>query len=270
MTPDLPVAEVIGDPVSHSRSPVIHRFWLETLGIEGDYRANRVGRNELATFIAGRRTELNWRGCNVTMPLKLDALMLADKSSDRAAAAGAANLLFVQEGELLAANTDVGAVARLLEPLARESESITLLGNGGAARAVLVALRLLGISEIRLQARDLSEARKLAVEFDMPEEPVRFDTPIASSGLINATPLGMTDHPPFELDISSMPGGGWVMDMVTDPDPTVLIRQAGTRGLKTIDGLAILIEQAAESFELLFKQSAPRDKDAELLIRLRP
>ena len=105
MTPDLPFAEVIGDPVSHSRSPVIHRFWLEMLGIEGDYRANRVGRNELATFIAGRRTEVNWRGCNVTMPLKLDALMLADKSSDRAAAAGAANVLFVREGELLAANT---------------------------------------------------------------------------------------------------------------------------------------------------------------------
>lgn len=270
MTPDAPFAEVIGNPISHSRSPEIHRFWLDALGIEAEYRATRVERGELAEYVVARRAEPLWRGCNVTMPLKLDALMLADRSSDRAAAAGAANLLFVRNGSLLAANTDVGAVARLLEPLIGNSETITLLGNGGAARAVLVGLRLLGFGAVRLQARDLAQARKLAVEFDMPEEPVRFDTPIASTGLINATPLGMTDQPPFELDISSMPGGGWVMDMVTDPDPTGLIRQAGTRGLKTIDGLAILIEQAAESFELLFERPAPRDKDGELLLRLRP
>ena len=269
MTSTLPFAEVIGDPVSHSRSPVIHRFWMEVLGIKGDYRATRVERRDLASFIAGRRTRANWRGCNVTMPLKLDALLLADKSSDRAAAAGAANLLFVRNGELLAANTDVGAIARLIEPLAKNSEDITLLGNGGAARAVLVALRLLGFGQVRLQARDLTEARKLAVEFDMPEEPVRFDTPIKSAGLINATPLGMTGHPPFELDISGMSDGGWVMDLVTDPDPTALIRRARSRGLGSIDGLAILIEQAAESFELLFGSKAPRDRDQELLLRLR-
>jgi shikimate dehydrogenase len=269
MTSKTPFAEVIGDPISHSRSPAIHLFWLEALGINGDYRATRVERSALATFLAGRRNDPDWRGCNVTMPLKLDALMLADKSSDRAAAAGAANLLFVRNGHLLAANTDVGAVARLLEPLAKGSESITLLGNGGAARAVLVALRLLGIGHVRLQARDLTEARKLGVEFNTPEEPVRFDTPITSTGLINATPLGMTGQPPFELDISGMPDGGWVMDLVTDPDPTALVRRAGSRGFRTIDGLAILIEQAAESFELLFGCKAPRDKDSELLLRLR-
>jgi shikimate dehydrogenase len=269
VTSAAPFAEVIGDPISHSRSPAIHLFWFEVLGIEGDYRATRVERSALPEFIAGRRADSLWRGCNVTMPLKLDALMLADRSSDRAAAAGAANLLFVRDGKLLAANTDVGAVARLLEPLLGDSKTITLLGNGGAARAVLVALRLLGFGAVRLQARDLAEARKLAVEFNVPEEPVRFDTPITSSGLINATPLGMTGLPPFELDISGMLRGGWVMDLVTDPDPTALIRQAQERGLHTVDGLAILIEQAAESFELLFGQPAPRDKDAELLLRLR-
>ena len=269
MTSDLPFAEVIGDPVSHSRSPAIHRFWMEALGIPGEYWATRVERSDLATFVAGRRAQSNWRGCNVTMPLKLDALLLADKSSDRAAAAGAANLLFVRDGDLLAANTDVGAMARLLEPLVGDSEDITLLGNGGAARAALVALRLLGIGQVRLQARDLAEARKLAVEFNTPEEPLPFDAPIRSAGLINATPLGMAGQPPFELDISGMPDGGWVMDLVTDPDPTALIGRARSRGLGTIDGLAILIEQAAESFGLLFGRKAPRDRDADLLLRLR-
>ena len=270
MTSRTPYAEVIGDPISHSRSPAIHRFWLQTLGIEGEYRATRVERSALPAFIAERRADAHWRGCNVTMPLKLDALMLADQSSDRAAAAGAANLLFVREGRLLAANTDVGAVARLLEPIVERPGDITLLGNGGAARAVLVALRLLGIGQVRLQARDLAEARKLAVEFGTGEEPARFDMPVTTSGLINATPLGMTGHPPFELDISDMPKDGWVMDLVTDPDPTALTQRASASGLRTIDGVAMLIEQAAESFELLFGRKAPRDKDAELLLLLRP
>ena len=269
MTSDRPFAEVIGDPVSHSRSPEIHRFWLEALGIEGAYGSTRVERHALEAFIAERRENPSWRGCNVTMPLKLDALLLADKSSDRATAAGAANLLFLRDGNLLAANTDVGAVARLLEPVAGQSDGITLLGNGGAARAVLVALRLLGIGHVRLQARDLAQARKLAVEFNTGEEPARFDTPIVTAGLINATPLGMTGHPPFELDISGMPEGGWVMDLVTDPDPTALIELARRRKLGTIDGLAILVEQAAESFALLFGKPAPRDRDGELLLRLR-
>ncbi|QIK97290.1 shikimate dehydrogenase [Sphingomonas sp. HDW15A] len=269
MTSGRPFAEVIGDPISHSRSPQIHGFWLDQLGLAADYSATRVQRSELKAFVAGRRTDPDWRGCNVTMPLKLDALMLADEGSDRATAAGAANLLFVRDGSLLAANTDVGAVARLVAPLLGDSDSITLLGNGGAARAVLVAFRLLGRGQVRLQARDLAAARKLAVEFDTVE-PVRFDTPVASIGLINATPLGMTGHPPFELNISHMSPGGWVMDLVTDPDPTALIRSAREGGLRTVDGLAVLIEQAAESFELLFGRPAPRDKDAELLLRLRP
>lgn len=269
MTAPRPYAEVIGDPIGHSRSPTIHRFWLAELGIEADYRATLVRRSELRDFIAGRRSDPHWRGCNVTMPLKLDALLLADRRSDRAAAAGAANLLFVQEGSMLAANTDVGAVASLIEPLIPGTRDICLLGNGGAARAVLVALRLLGFNDVRLQARDLAEARRLSVEFGLPRAPVPFDSPICSDGLINATPLGMTGHPPMRLDLQGMPAGGWVMDLVTDPDPTELLTAARKRGLGAIDGLAMLVEQAAASFEILFGQPAPRDKDAELMLSLR-
>ena len=263
-------AEVIGDPVAHSRSPQIHRFWLNSLGIDGDYRATHVTRAGLAEFVASRRADPEWRGCNVTMPLKLDALLLADRRSDRAAAAGAANLLFVRDGDLNAANTDVGAVARLLEPLIGNTKSITLLGNGGAARAVLVALRLLDFDDVRIQSRDLSEARKLAVEFGTGRAPAPFDSPIVSDGLVNATPLGMTGHPRFALDLSQMPAGGWVMDMVTDPDPTDLLTDARARGLATVDGLSLLVEQAASAFELLFGRKPPRDRDGELMLALRP
>ena len=265
-----PFAEVIGDPVEHSRSPRIHRFWLQALGIKGDYRATRVTRAGLAEFIASRRSDPDWRGCNVTMPLKLDALLLADRRSDRSAAAGAANLLFVRDGELNAANTDIGAVARLLGPLVEKTQSITLLGNGGAARAVLVALRLLDFNAVRIQSRDLSEARKLAVEFGSALAPAPFDSPIAGDGLVNATPLGMTGHPPFALDLAGMPAGGWVMDMVTDPDPTALLTDARARGLTTIDGLTLLVEQAGSAFELLFGRKPPRDRDGELMLALRP
>lgn len=265
-------AEVIGYPIAHSRSPAIHRFWLETLGLDFDYRAARVSRAELPAYIEDRRVDLNWRGCNVTMPLKLDAIMQADEASDRAVAAGAANLLLRDETRLLAGNTDVGAILQLLRSRSQQNpgSAITLLGNGGAARAVLVAMRMLGQGRIRIQARDLGEAYKLAVEFALEEEPIRFDTPIDSDGLINATPLGMAGYPPVALDLALMPSNGWVLDMVTEPAETKLLQAARQRGLATIDGLAMLIEQAAASFMLLFGHEAPREQDPQLMVRLRP
>ncbi|MCY7281261.1 MAG: shikimate dehydrogenase, partial [Sphingomonas bacterium] len=184
-----PFAEVIGDPIMQSKSPAIHGFWLKALGIEGQYRAHHVTRAGLASYLADRRTNPAWRGCNVTMPLKLDALMLADDPTDRATAAGAANLLVHRDGKLIAANTDVGAVRALVAPLMTVGEAmpITLLGNGGAARAVLLAMRLLGAGPVALQARDMADATRLAVEFRLEEAPRRFDTPVDSRGLINAT-----------------------------------------------------------------------------------
>lgn len=264
-------AEVIGDPVAQSRSPAIHSFWLRASGIAGDYRARQVTRGELAAYLADRRADPDWRGCNVTMPLKLDALLLADEPTDRAAAAGAANLLVRRDGKLIAANTDVGAILTLASPLVTPNAAtpITLLGNGGAARAVLLALRLLGAGPVTLQARDMAEAVKLAVEFRLDDGPRRFDTPVDSRGLINATPLGMAGVAPTSIDISNMPAGGWVMDLVSAPLPTPLLAAAVARGLTAIDGLAVLVEQAADSFELLFGAKPPRERDAELFASLR-
>ena len=110
--------------------------------------------------------------------------------------------------------------------------SVTLLGNGGAARAALVALKLVGISAVRIQARDLAEAVKLAVEFGLEVEPAPFTAPIASDGLINATPLGMPGRDCLNCDLHRMPASGWVFDMVTDPAVTPLIEAARDHGLQ--------------------------------------
>lgn len=267
MTSAIPYAEVIGDPIAQSKSPAIHRFWLDALGVEGDYRATQVPRADFKTYLADRRADPAWRGCNVTMPLKLDALFAADDPTDQATAAGAANLLVVKDGKLVAANTDVGAVRGLVASLHRDS--VTILGNGGAARAVLLALKLLGSGEVRLQARDMAEATALTVEFGLGEGPRPFDTPVDSRGLINATPLGMAGVAPKHIDIAAMPADGWVLDLVSDPLPTPLLAQAAARGLKTIDGLAVLVEQAADSFEWLFGKKPPRHRDDELFAMIR-
>ena len=264
-------AEVIGDPVAQSKSPAIHSFWLKAVGIAGDYRARQVTRSELAAYLADRRADPAWRGCNVTMPLKLDALLLADDPTDRATAAGAANLLIHRDGKLIAANTDVGAILTLVAPLVTPGKAapIILLGNGGAARAMLLALRLLGAGPVTLQARDMAEATKLAVEFRLEQGPRRFDTPVDSRGLINATPLGMAGVTPTRIDISGMPADGWVLDLVSAPLPTPLLASAVARGLTVIDGLSVLVEQAADSFELLFGQKPPREHDADLFAMMR-
>ena len=197
--------------------------------------------------------------------------MLADEASDRAVAAGAANILVPKDGIILAGNTDVGGVLQLLGPRLEMGipGGITLLGNGGAARAVLVALRMLNIEDVTIQARDLAAAYRLAVEFRVSRQPQPFDADIESSGLINATPMGMANVQPATVGIDRMPPDGWVLDLVTDPIETELLRAARERGLSTIDGLAMLVEQAAESFKLLFGYKSPRHLDAELMARLR-
>lgn len=266
-------AEVIGDPIAHSLSPVIQGFWLEALGIDAAYNRRLVTVAELPAYVAQRRADPEWRGSNVTMPLKLDALELADLASDRAVAAGAANLLLPVEGKLFAANTDVGAIARLLERervAGRRLGSVVLLGNGGAARAALVALKLLGIVAVRIQARDIGTATKLAVEFGLDFGPAPLTAPIDSDALINATPLGMTGRDCLNCDLSRMPPDGLVFDMVSAPAETPLIAAARERGLAVVTGLDMLVEQAAASFKLMFGKDPPRDRDADLWHRLRP
>lgn len=268
-----PYAEIIGDPVDKLLSPTVHRFWLEQLGMTADYRPHRLKRGELAAYFNERRRDPDWRGCNVAMPLKLDALSLADEASDRALGTGAANIILSRDGRLRAGNTDVAAVQRCLAPLIAAGSPdglIILLGSGGAARAALMALRLLGVSSVRILSRDLAEATALAVQFRLHEQPQPFDSPITGTGLINATPLGMAGAPSLDADIGQLSENGWVLDFVTTPNPTGLLRRAAQRGLTTLDGIAVLVEQASESFSLFFGADAPRDRDKRLLKELRP
>ena len=268
-----PYAEVIGDPIDHSLSPKIHGFWLEELGISADYRRAQIGRGTLGDYLDRRRTDPLWRGSNVTMPLKLDALTLADEASDPALATGAANIILPRDGKLHAGNTDVGGVAALLERLAKDGAplgSVTVLGTGGGARAALMGLHLVGVSAVRLQSRDLAEALKLAVQFRLEIEPVPFDEPVETDGLINATPLGMAGQPPLQVDVDNMPDTGWLFDFVSSPAQTALLATGSARGMRTVSGIDLLIEQAAASFKLLFGAPAPRDKDAQLRQRLAP
>lgn len=265
-------AEVIGDPIEQSLSPLIHNFWLEAAGIDAEYRRRQVTRADLPAYLAAKHADPLWRGSNVTMPLKLDALALADGATDRAVAAGAANLLLPRDGKIAAANTDVGAIATLVDhqrKAGRLAGSVTLLGNGGAARAALVALRLLGIALVRIQARDLGEASKLAVEFRLALPPLPLTAPIDSDALINATPLGMTGRDCLNCDVALMPDKGFVFDMVITPPETPLIAAAMLRGLAVVTGLEMLVEQAATSFKLLFGADPPRDRDELLWQRLR-
>ncbi len=262
-------AEVIGDPIAHSQSPLVHGFWLKALKIDADYRRTLVPRADFPDYLVKRRADPDWRGCNVTMPLKLDAVALADDATDRAVAAGAANLLLPRGGKLIAGNTDVGGVIAIIERLRATGAAmggVTVLGTGGAARAVLVALRFCKIPTVIIEARDMGEARKLAVEFGV-DEPRAFDAPITTDGLINATPLGMPGRPDLCCALDAMPRQGWVFDLVTLAD-TPLIARARVEGLHVANGLAMLIEQAAESFPLLFDAKPPRDLDGALLKEL--
>ena len=263
-------AEVVGDPIAQSLSPLIHGYWLEALGITARYDRRLVARGGVAAYLAERRADRDWCGCNVTMPLKLEALRAADIADDRALAAGAANLITVKDGQLHAANTDVGAIAVLVERVAQPGQRVTLLGNGGAARAALVALVALGLRDVCIHSRDRGEAIKLAVEFGLSVEPGALGDPVTSDGLVNATPLGMTGQPVLAIDLGAMPAGGWVFDMVTDPAETALVGAARAHGLATIIGLDMLVEQAATSFSALFGVDPPRDRDAGLWNILRP
>lgn len=268
-----PYAEVIGDPIDHSLSPIIHQFWLDQLEIEASYGRRQVTRAELPAYVAARRTDADWKGSNVTMPLKLDALGMADEATDRAIAAGAANVLIPRDGKIVAANTDVGAIADILVNMHEAGASmagVTLLGNGGAARAALVALKLVGMTAVRIQARDMTAAVKLAVEFGLEAEPVPLTAPIQSGGLINATPLGMGGRDCLNCDLSHLPADGWVLDMITDPVETPLVMAARERGLRVATGIDMLVGQAATSFKLFFGVDAPRDRDSELWQKLQP
>jgi shikimate dehydrogenase len=276
----VPFADVIGDPIAQSKSPIIHRFWLEALGMTGDYRRSRVPADELPDYLAHVRVDPDWRGCNVTMPHKQAVIPLLDRLGRSAERIGAVNTIVPElDGTLTGHNTDATGFLEPLQPLLRRQHLFRMarvLGTGGAARAIVSALADEGFT-IVLAGRDPAKARALLDELAPGEHHVAaldhfadptdfaFDDRAGCLDLVvNATSLGMAGQPPLAFDLSHAPPGSIVYDIVTAPVQTPLLVAARAAGLRTIDGLEMLIGQAAIAFRLFFGAELPRDRDAEL------
>ncbi len=271
-------AEVIGDPIAQSKSPAIHGYWLGKLGIEADYRAAHVRSEELAGYLAERRADPDWRGCNVTMPHKQAVMPLLDRLDPLAERVGAVNTIVrAADGSLGGFNTDVaGFLEPLRGPLEREHlfRMARVLGTGGAARAIVAALARENVV-IVLAGRDPAKARALLDELDPGgehhavdiahfAEPTDFafdDRAGCFDLIVNASPLGMAGQPSLAFDFSHAPPGSVVYDIVTHPADTPLLQAARAAGFPTIDGLTMLIGQAAVAFEKFFGRAPPREDD---------
>ena len=265
-----PYAEVIGDPIGHSKSPLIHKFWLRQARLDGDYRAVRVPPAGLADYLAERRRDPDWRGCNVTIPHKTSISGLLDRVADQGI--GAVNCVIPAGGTLTGLNSDsdgaAAAVGRALDP----ESAVCLLGAGGGAAAAVAGLGGLGARRFQIVVRDSGRGQALLDRLGVAGNAFGFDQApaaiAAAAGLVNASPLGMQGFPAMpESVLAALPGleqGAFVFDMVYAPIRTFLLERAQAAGFETIDGLAMLVAQAARAFELFFGVAAPRERDDEL------
>jgi shikimate dehydrogenase len=267
-------AEVIGDPIAHSKSPVIHNFWLEKLGIAAQYRKAHVRAEELEDYFARRRDDPDWRGCNVTIPHKEKVGAAIDEVDAKAGAIGAVNTVYRGEsGLLIGTNTDVDGVEEALFGLELAGEEATVIGGGGAARAAFAALARRECAAVHVLARNPQKAAAVADACGVfavghkldPGSPALCEAML----LVNATQLGMTGQermPGYILtELADLAKGALVFDMVYAPLETQLLAEARRKGLRTADGLTMLIGQAAVAFEKFFGVAPPReDGDAEL------
>ena len=277
----LAYAEVIGDPIAQSKSPAIHNFWLAKLGIAAEYRACHVRPDDLADYLAARRTDPLWRGCNVTMPHKQAVMAGLDVIEPPADRIGAVNtVLPLGDGRLAGTNTDA---AGFLEPLADELAQqhyfrmARIIGTGGAARAIITALAGQGFTLV-VAGRDPAKARALLDElapggdhhtphlshFADPTDFAFDDREGCCDLVVNASALGMAGQAALAFDLSHAPPRSIVYDIVTNPRETPLLAAARAAGFRTIDGLAMLIGQAAVAFERFFGAPPPRADDAAL------
>jgi shikimate dehydrogenase len=276
-----PYAEVIGDPIAQSKSPAIHNFWLGKLGLDADYGRSLVAPEGLADYVASVRGRPDWRGCNVTMPHKQAIMPHLDRIDPLAARIGAVNTVVrAEDGTLSGYNTDASGFLEPLGDLLAQKHYFRMarvLGTGGAARAIIATLSDNGFV-IVLAGRDPAKAQALldelakgsdhhAIAIDHFADPTDFafdDREGCLDLIVNASPLGMAGQPPLAFDFSHAPPGSVVYDIVTHPLDTDLLQRARGAGLRTVDGLAMLIGQAAEAFAHFYGAAPPRADDAEL------
>jgi shikimate dehydrogenase len=251
---------VIGWPVEHSRSPLIHRYWLEQYGLAGAYEKEAVKPEDLPAFVGSLKAQ-GYAGANVTLPHKEAALRLAAVADEAARTIGAANTLWLDKaGRLNASNTDAyGFVTNLNAVAAGCNEGrrpVMVLGAGGASRAVLHGLLAEGASRILLANRTAGRAQELAAAFGPAVTVVDWrerNRALAGCGiLVNATSLGMTGKDALDLDLASLPSDAVVADLVYSPLETRLLAAARARGNRAVDGLGMLLHQAVPGFERWF------------------
>ena len=256
----IPLAGVIGHPIAHSRSPALHAFWLRRYGVKGHYIPMDVAPADLETTLR-HLPKIGFVGLNVTLPHKEAILKIADVISDRAALIGAANtLIFRKDGKIHADNTDgAGFVANLRQNAPHwvpAAGPAAVFGAGGAARAVVAALIEVGVPEIRISNR--SRPRAEALRADFGAKLVVYDWVQAANMLegaatvINTTSLGMAGKPEFRVPLDALEPGAVVNDLVYNPLKTTFLAEAEERGATIVDGLGMLLHQAAPGFERWF------------------
>lgn len=265
-------AGVLGYPAKHSLSPALHGAWLEAAGIDGSYEAVEVPPEDFATEVRAR-FDAGWAGFNVTMPHKRAAYDFADARTPSAEALGVSNLIYMRDGTIVADNRDgegfLYGLARQAPGLKLDGAKVLVFGAGGAAQAVVHALagagaKVLIANRSRDKALDLAHtAGGAAAPFPPPE--------VAWTGaalIINATSMGMADgpHVPDELDFAAADHDAVFYDLIYRPLHTPLMARAELAGLKTVDGLDMLIGQARPAFETLFGAPPPDSVDIRGLL----
>lgn len=258
-------AEVIGDPIAHSKSPLIHGFWLDALGIDADYRATYVTADGLADYFIARRADAAWRGCNITIPHKLAALDHVEDRGGVRDSIGAINLVFRDGDALVGTNTDAAGFYAPISGVDLAGKAIVVVGAGGAARAILFALSRIGVGPVTILNRTPLKGAALLAKFGLKGDALPLGATLPPAALVvNTSALGMTGQPPLDLDLSPLREDAIVYDIVYAPLETPLLKAARKRDLATVDGLDMLIGQAALAYELLFGSEPPRDRDDEL------
>ena len=250
---------VIGWPIGHSRSPLIHGYWLKQHRIAGAYTRLPVEPEKLKDFFSNFGAS-GYAGCNVTIPHKENAFALVTPADDSTRRLGAVNTVYLREGRVLGTNTDgeafINSLAQSNAALNLRGARAVILGAGGAATAVIDSLQLQGVAEISLVNRSFAKATQLRQRFGMKITAVewsRRNGAIADCALlVNTTSLGMKGQPELEIDLSRLPLEALVTDIVYTPLRTKLLVDAASRGNAVVEGLGMLLHQAVRGFELWF------------------
>ena len=266
--PRIPLAGVIGHPIAHSRSPTLHGFWLKRYGIKGHYIPMDVAPQDLRQVLE-ILPKLGFVGVNVTIPHKEAVLKIVDVVTDRAALIGAANtLIFRKDGRIHADNTDgAGFIANLRQHAPHWNPAAgpaAVFGAGGAARAIVAALIEVGVPEIRIANRTQPRAQALRADFgaklqiyDWVQAPNMLE---GAATVINTTSLGMAGKSDFRVPLDGLERDALVTDLVYNPLKTHFLLEAETRGCTVVDGLGMLLHQAAPGFERWFDQRPEVDE----------